>query len=98
MCVYDGVPYSGMITDYDVEYVEEKSLSRIALGHNDSSGPCEMTYDYQYVLSLVPPPSTVTHRHVWARHKHVASHLYLYDNIIAVNYKAVFQGAGARGT
>ena len=53
-----------MITDYDGEYVEEISLSRIALGHNNSSGPCEMTFDYQYVLSLIAPPSTVTHRHV----------------------------------
>ena len=63
--IYDGVPYPGLETDCDDDSIEVKTMSRI--GNNRFFWPVRddiIWYEYASVVTLIPPPTPVTHRHV----------------------------------
>ena len=63
--IYDGVPYPGLVTDCDDDSIEVKTMNRI--GNNRFYWPVRddvIWYKYATVVSLIPPPTPVTHRHV----------------------------------
>ena len=62
---YDGKPYPGLITDYDENSVEVTKMSRI--GKNRFFWPAregKIWYSYDDTISIIPPPTQVTSRHV----------------------------------
>lgn len=62
---YDGSLYPGIVTEYDEEGVEVKSMSKV--GENRFFWPTRedrIRYGYDKVLTLIPEPTRIGTRHV----------------------------------